>query len=135
MIKNQRLVITGVMSAVALGSLFVAFSGKGQSSRSAPANDQAPFGRAAKEIDDAASPIVDFANPGAVDRIERNARKPKNARYDKYGAVQSHPYPNAGEVIVEPEWRSGQGPSDLPADRSTVIVEAIVSDSKAFLSE
>jgi hypothetical protein len=135
MIKNQRLVITGVMSAVALGSLFVAFSGKGQSSRSAPTNDQVPFGRAAKELDDAASPIVDFDNPGPVEPTEKIARKLKNARHDRQSFVLREPYAHAGEVIREPEWRSGEGPSDLPADQSDLVVEGVVADSKAFLSE
>ncbi len=133
MIKNQRLVLVSVVSAVLLGSLFVAFSGKGQSNRNAPTIDQAPFGQTAKELDDAASPIVDFDSPGAVDRIEKNARKLKSARYDRYGAVQSHPHPHAGEVIVWSEWQAGL--LDLPADRSDVVVEGIVADSKAFLSE
>ncbi len=135
MIKNQRLVILGVVSAVFLVSLFMAFSGKSQSSRNAPPNDQAPFGRAAKELDDAARPIVDFDSPGPVAPTEANARRLKNTRHDRESVVVREPYAHAGEVVREPEWRSGQGPSDLPTDRSAVVVEGIVADSKAFLSE
>lgn len=131
--KYKRLIIVSIISAVLLISLFVALNGKGQANQQgSTATGQAPFGQAAKQIDDAATPIVDFDNPNAADRIDKNTRKLKGVRYDK-GMVPRDPHPHLGEIIVEPEWRSGF--SDLPADRSDIIVEAVVGDSKAFLSE
>lgn len=130
--KHKRLIIVSTISAVLLISLFVALNGKGQANQQGVTEGQALFGQAAKQIDDAVTPIVDFDNPLAADRIDKNARKLKNARYDK-GMIPRDPHPNIGEIIVEPEWRSGF--SDLPADRSDIIVEAVVGDSPAFLSE
>ncbi|HKP38026.1 MAG TPA: hypothetical protein VJT71_14310 [Pyrinomonadaceae bacterium] len=132
MSKNRLLL--GIVAGTLLVSLLIVFSGKSQSNRQTPAPDQVPFGQAAKQIDDAATPIVDFDQPSADHSFENGSRTRKNARYDKSGAVRSQPHSNAGEVVVEPEWRSGQGPSDFPADKSAVVVEAIVADSKAFLS-
>lgn len=133
--SNKMRLFIGGLAALTVASLFVALNGKGQTNRQAkPTPYPVPFGQAAKELDDAATPIADFDNPPITDRIKKNERKTKNARYDKWGAVRNQPHPNAGEVIVEPEWRSGQAPADLPADRSVLIVEAIVADSKAFLS-
>ena len=123
----------GGLAAVSVISLFVSFSGKGQTNQQRkPTTDQIPSGQAAKQIDDEATPIVDFDNPSTADRIDKNARKLKGVRYEK-GMIPRDPHPRVGEIIVEPEWRSGF--SDLPADRSDVIVEAVVGDSKAFLSE
>jgi hypothetical protein len=133
MFKQKRLMLVGAV-CVALAGLFVVFNGQGQANQlGSTATDQVPFGQAAKQIDDAATPIVDLDNPGGVDRIDKNARKLKNARYDKYGPVKIDSYPNAGEVRSDPERRAGF--SDLPAEKSDVIVEAVVGDSKAFLSE
>ena len=131
--KHKRLIIVSIISAVLLTSLFVALNGKGQANQQgSTATGQAPFGQAAKQIDDAATPIVDFDNPNAADRIDKNARKLKGVRYEK-GMIPRDPHPNLGEIISEPERRAGF--SDLPSDRSDVIVEAVVGDSKAFLSE
>jgi hypothetical protein len=136
MLKEKRLLLIGVISVVLLVGLSIVFNGKGQATQQREnETDQVPFGQKAKELDDAATPIVDFDNPSAADRIDKNARKLKSVRYDKYGAVPSNPHPHAGEVRVEPEWRSSQAPSDLPADKSDLIVEAIVAESHAFLSE
>jgi hypothetical protein len=134
--KHKRLIIVSSVSAVLLISLFVALNGKGQANQQgSSATGQAPFGQATKQIDDAATPIVDFDNPNAADRIDKNARKLKSVRYDKYGVVPSRPHPEAGEVRIEPEWRSSHAPSDLPADKSDLIVEATVAESHAFLSD
>ena len=90
------------------------------------------LGQAAKDLDDAARPTVDFQTATEA-RDEGKIRKSKNARYNKFGAVLSKPGPHTGEVIWEPEWNAGL--SALPADKSNLIVEGIVADSTAFLSE
>lgn len=134
MLREKRILIVGVTSLVLLAGLFVVFNGQGQSNRQTPATtNEVPFGQGAKQLDDAAAPIVDFDNPNRVDRIDKNARKLKNARYDKYGVVPSNPHPHIGEIIGWPERRAGF--SDLPTDRSVVIAEALVGNSQAFLSE
>ncbi len=137
MLKQKRLVLVGAVSIALLVSLSIVFNGRGQtgqaSQQGASVTSQAPSGQTAKELDDVATPIVDFDNPSAVDRIDKNARKLKNARHDKSGPVKIDSYPNAGEVRSDPEPRAGF--SDLPAGKSDIIVEAVVGDSKAFLSE
>lgn len=134
MLKGKRIIIVSIASAALLVGLFVVLIGQGQANRqNSNAPGQVPFGPAAKQIDDAATPIVDFDNAARVDRLEKNARKLKSARYDKSSSVNQSPRPDVKEVIGEPEWRSGY--SDLPATKSDVIVEAVVADSNAFLSE
>lgn len=85
-----------------------------------------------KDLDDAATPIVDFdvAHDGGPDG--GNPRKLKNARFDKYGSVQGQPHAGAGESILFSHWQDGL--SDIPVDRSSIVVEGKVIDSKAFLS-
>jgi len=134
MFREKRILIVGVTSLVLLAGLFVVFNGQGQSNGQTPATtNEVPFGQAAKQIDDDAAPVVDLDNPSPTDRIDKNARKLKNARHDKSGPIKIDSYPNAREVRSDPEWRAGF--SDLPADKSDVVVEATVGDSKAFLSE
>jgi hypothetical protein len=84
---------------------------------------------ATKEIDDEATPIVDFnvANLN-IDQSRIN----KNARYDKYSFVESEPPPNAGEVIQFPGENDRE--LDMPVEESDLIIEGQVTDSKAFLS-
>lgn len=88
--------------------------------------------RAAKERDDAATPIVDFLNPAGVEPGDSEGRKSKNARHDRQALVKSDPHPEVGETISEPEWQAGL--SDIPADKSDLVIEGEVVDSKAFLS-
>jgi hypothetical protein len=88
--------------------------------------DSRPSG---KELDDAATPVVDFASPAPA---AEGARKLKGARYDRYGAVVGEPDPRMGELISYSHWQVGL--SDLPADKSDLVVEAKVTDSQAFLS-
>jgi hypothetical protein len=136
MLKQKRLMLVGALSITLLVSLSIVFNGRGQgqaNQQGASMTNQLPFGQAAKDLDDSVRPIVDFENPTPGDTSQRNARRTKNARYDKYGSVKTQPHPGTGEVIWEPEWWVGL--SDLPADKSDLVVEGIVADSKAFLSE
>ncbi|MGZ8843952.1 MAG: hypothetical protein ACXW18_09845 [Pyrinomonadaceae bacterium] len=133
MLKGKRIIIVSLSTAALLGGLFVVFSGHGQSNQQNSTADPVAFGQSAKQLDDAAAPVVDLSNVSEVDRVDKNARKLKNARHDKSGTDKTHPYPNVSDVVGEPEWRSGY--SDLPVDKSDVVVEAVVADSRAFLSE
>lgn len=131
MANKMRLFIAGLAAMTVLG-LFVALSGKGQTNQQRrPTSEQIPFGQAVKQIDDAATPIVDYDSRESVDRIDKIRRKLKNARYD-HGVLPSNPGPDIGDIRSEPERRAGF--SDLPASRSDVIAEAVVGNSRAFLS-
>jgi hypothetical protein len=90
--------------------------------------NQSQGNSATKEIDDAATPIVDFF--GASVNTEQS-RINKNAQYDNSRFVVSEPSPNTGEFIRSEGERSI---SDIPIEKSTVILEGQVNDSKAFLS-
>ena len=82
--SNKMGLFVGGLAAVSVISLFVSFSGKGQTNQQRkPTTDQIPSGQAAKQIDDEATPIVDFDNPSTADRIDKNARKLKGVRYEK----------------------------------------------------
>ncbi|MGZ8843953.1 MAG: hypothetical protein ACXW18_09850 [Pyrinomonadaceae bacterium] len=133
MLKGKRIIIVSIASATLLVGLLVALSGV--TNQNPTAAGQVPFGQSAKQLEDAAAPTVDFDNPTPVDRIDKGARKLKNARYDKYGVVPRNPPPQVSEAIGEPELRASDVLSDLPADKSQLVVEAIVSESRAFLSE
>jgi hypothetical protein len=132
---NQKRLAFGAACVALLFGIFVVFNGKGraeqENQRVSRMSNQS--GLSAKELDDAARPTVDFENPATVDSNEKTARKLKNSRYDKHRAVVSQPGRDTSEVIWDAEW--ARGLSDLPAEKSDLVVEGIVTDSKAFLSE
>ena len=127
---NQKRLVFGAACFALLFGLFVGFNGKGRAEQK---NQQVVQASSPKELDDAARPIVDFDKPAPVEPAEKSKRNLKNARRNKQSFVLSSPQPEVGEVIREPEWPVPL--SDLPADKSHVIVEGIVADSKAFLSQ
>jgi hypothetical protein len=134
MLKNKLLMV-GVLVVVALFiTSLIAFNGNGQSNQiGGTPPTKAALAQAAKQLDDDARPIVDFNDRNNVDPNEKAARKLKNARYDKHGAVYSQPNPSSGEVVWEPEWWVGL--TDLPVEKSDLLIEGIVERSRAFLSE
>lgn len=80
-----------------------------------------------KERDDAATPVVDLSSyPTGVS----TDRLLKNSRYDNEGMVKTEVGPNVVSVLREPP----ENISDIPADKSDLIVEGRVIDSAAFLS-
>lgn len=82
----------------------------------------------AKELDDAATPVVDFVS---LDTTALGTdRLLKNSRYDNEGIVKSELDPSVANVVREPR----DDISDLPADKSDLVVEGTVTDSAAFLS-
>jgi len=116
------------LGLVAGAVLFVFLVGNSQSNRSTAG--QAPFGKAAKDIDDQSRPTVDFAD--SSNKRADEVRKKKNTRYNGYGIVKAKPEPDA-EVIWDSDWSHNL--SDLPTDKSDVVVEGVIVDSNAFLSE
>lgn len=134
MLNKKRLVFVAACVVLLIG-LFVVFNGEGQAEQDNQRGSRLsnPSGLSAKELDDAARPIVDFDKPAPVDPAQKNARKLKNVRRNKESIVLRAPQPDIVEMIREPELPAPL--SALPADRSHVVVEGIVADSKAFLSE
>src|SRR6266571_1975923 len=127
--KNRIFIVTVISAALFIGSL-VALAGRSQDNKQNPRKvDDSSL---AKQIDDDATPIVDLQNPDTSDRVDKNTRRIKNARHDNWGTDKTRPIPNVNGVVGEPEWRSGF--SDIPVATSDLIVEAVVSESHAFLS-
>jgi len=130
MIKQNRIFTGTVLGAILLLGSLVVLSGREQANKqrlTKPDNAQV-----AKQIEDEATPVVDLQNPDTSDRVDKNKRRIKNARHDNSGFDKTHPLPTVGDVIGEPAWRAGY--SDLPVASSDLIVEAVVSESHAFLS-
>ncbi|MDQ2922025.1 MAG: hypothetical protein M3R52_10510 [Acidobacteriota bacterium] len=116
-------------SVVLVVSLVVFFSGRGlakqNAQQGATMNNRARSESTDKERDDAATPIVDL-NSSALSRD----RALKNARYDRRPYVKAELEPGVAEVLAE----RPIGVSDIPTDRSDLVVEGNVTDSAAFLS-
>jgi hypothetical protein len=140
MFRSRRvaLLLASLAGAVLLASLFIAFGEKGQTQhqgqtatvlrRGTPTASQNPAQPTAKELDDAATPIVDLNDTTPVS----SDRTLKNARRDKHNFVQRELDPRAAAVVSD-HWE-GQNISDLPTDKSDLVVEGKVTESQAFLS-
>jgi hypothetical protein len=81
----------------------------------------------AKELDDAATPVVDLISSYVAVSTDRLL---KNSRYDNQGIVKSEIDPKTAAVVWEPPGDI----TDIPTDKSDLIVEGTVTDSAAFLS-
>lgn len=82
----------------------------------------------ARELDDAATPVVDLISSDTA--AVSTDRLLKNSRYDNKGIVKSEIHPKAAAVVWEPPGDI----TDIPTDKSDLIVEGTVTDSAAFLS-
>src|SRR6185369_6324781 len=123
--------LAGVFIALVGIGFVVTFKGqKPTQSKTSQLSTKALNGREAKAIDDAATPTVDFDIDNTADLS--NERRIKNARHDNGRMVIKDAHPSVAEVVDESEWAMGL--SDLPAERSDLIVEGTVTDAKAFLS-
>ncbi|HEX3557863.1 MAG TPA: hypothetical protein VHU19_01575 [Pyrinomonadaceae bacterium] len=145
MLKNKRALypLVGAGSAALLVCLFIAFGERSSAGQNNLPNKQSakvlrqgeqavnqPSPPSDKELDDAATPVVDLNNP---DSNGDETRRQKNARHDNQRIVQSQAAPQSAEVTVDSEVPNG--PADLPAAQSDLIVEGKVTGSQAFLSE
>jgi cell division protein FtsL len=77
MINEKRPLLVAVVSIVLFISLSIVFKGRGQTELEQPSTgvlNQTQSDQSAKQLDDAATPIVDLANPDTADRIDKNAR-------------------------------------------------------------
>src|SRR5215217_6393249 len=82
----------------------------------------------ARELDDAATPVVDLVSSDTT--AVGTDRLMKNTRYDNEGFIKSEVDPSIANIVREPLGDI----SDLPADKSDLVVEGTVTDSAAFLS-
>lgn len=82
----------------------------------------------ARQLDDAATPVVDLVSSDTT--AVNTDRLLKNGRYDNEGIVKSEVDPSIANVVRE----RLEDVSDLPADKSELVVEGIVTESAAFLS-
>jgi hypothetical protein len=78
-----------------------------------------------KELDDVATPIVDYQFNQPIDNNRRN----KNIRFDGRNIVRQNVRPNS-EIIITPSEKI----SDFPFEGSNLVAEGIVIDSSAHLS-
>lgn len=138
MLKNKITLFSVLMVAVAISAaiFFVAFKGEAQSQQNNKKmavkvlrdGNSTDTQLSKKEIDDAATPIVDYeessANPLTENRIA------KNGRYDGGNLVKADIGTKAVEVFIHAhyDW------DDLPFGYSDLVVEGKVTDSAAFLS-
>jgi hypothetical protein len=83
---------------------------------------------AARESDDAATPVVDLLS--SYTATVSTDRLLKNSRYDNQDIVKSEIDPEIAAVVREPPGDI----SDIPTEKSDLIVEGRVTDSAAFLS-
>lgn len=91
--------------------------------RGTPSTDKPPTD---KELDDAATPIVDLNDPTPVD----SDRRRKNSSYDGHHFVMKEVGLRISEVVREPE----RSMPDIPAAYSDLIIEGRITDCAAFLS-
>lgn len=84
--------------------------------------------KAARELDDAATPVVGLIS--SYTAAVSSDRLLKNSRYDNEGIIESEIHPKAAAVVREPPGDI----TDIPTDKSDLIVEGTVTDSAAFLS-
>jgi hypothetical protein len=126
--KTRKLTILfAILIAVITTIVISAFRQKAQNKPQTQTN-QVQDKSSTKDIDDAATPIIDFFS---VNLNADQSRINKNAQYDNSSFVISEPPPNAGEFI---RFAGENSISDIPIEKSTVILEGQVNDSKAFLS-
>jgi hypothetical protein len=93
---------------------------RGGTSRSSPT---------AKELDDAATPIVDLGS--ARVQPSSDARILQNKRFDHQGRVRKDPDPRVAAVMLQPP--NGDIP-DMPIRESDLVIEGTVTASAAFLA-
>lgn len=121
-VKTKVLLILSVVIALSIGTI-VTINSQTQMNQS---QDKS----VANKLDDDATPIVDFNDNNRNLNIEQDQIL-KNSRYDNSSFVLSDPPLNAGEVI---RYDEGSSIPDIPIEKSNIIVEGQVNDSKAFLS-
>lgn len=82
-----------------------------------------------QELDDAATPLVDFNS--STNEGTDTKRKLKNKKFNNQYFVVAEPDPNAGEAVRSSETSI----PEFPVEMSDLVIEGKITDSNAFLSE
>lgn len=129
--KNVKYALIGVISLALLPILFIAVnvqSQEGPNNKQTARNIQSTR----QEQDDEATPVVDFEATRVAGLDKNGQRSLKNARFDKSGFVIAQPTAREGSVRMYDDPRDPI--SDLPVDKSDLVIEGTVVSSEAFLS-
>jgi len=132
-LNKQIALILSVVTAAVCGSVIASFAGRNQHQpKGVEAANNALKGRAAKQLDDEMTPTVEY-EAGSSDAVKTSpSRQLKNSKHDNARWVAKDLDERVSEVVSEPEWAAGL--SDLPVDKSDLVVEGEVIDANAFLS-
>lgn len=137
--KNVLSVALGLTPCLLIAGFFTTFGVKSQTgqnnnqalrvTRKANTNGKPPatITPSDKELDDAVTPIVDLNS--AIPADEK--RKKKNKRYNNQTLDITEPPAGDAEVVLGSE----SSIPDLPFKISDLVIEGMVTDSNAFLSE
>lgn len=134
MLKNKRLLfsLVGVVALVALAVTILSLRGSSQNNVNKQSvkllkkesQSRIPTDPSDKELDDAATPIVDYVSGGDPTHAE------KDARYNNHHLVLSNPDPKVSEVASD----KALSTDDLPFADSDAVIEGRVINSSAHLS-
>jgi hypothetical protein len=126
--KSTKYILIGAISLTLLASILTTINVLSQQGQSSRTGNQLTR----EEIDDEATPIVDFEDAETITADKSSQRILKNARHDRSGFVINQPGASTGNVRMYDD--PGTPLSDLPVGKSEVIVEGTVISSEAFLS-
>jgi hypothetical protein len=129
--KSVKYTLIGAVSLALLPILFIVVnvrSQEGLNNKQTARNTQPTK----QQQDDEATPIVDFEVTRSAGADKNGRRGLKNARFDNSGFVIAQPTFNEGSVRMYDDPRDPI--SDLPVDKSDLVIEGSVVNSEAFLS-
>lgn len=143
MLKNKIKLFSvfAVIAGISVVAFLVVFKGEAQSMKNSnkmeakvlSKNNSADGQPTDKELDDAATPIVDL-NGSNTQSNQNNNRTAKNARFNNRNFVTNETSPEVADVIRSIGDSSLNAPTDLPIEKSDLIVAGTVTNSQAFLS-
>lgn len=139
MLKNKITLFSVLVAVIGISvaAFFVAFKGEAQTQQNNNKLDAKVLRKADststkpsdKELDDAATPIVDLTS--STNDVADTKRKEKNKNFNNRHLIDAEFDSDGGEVSVDSETFI----PDLPVEMSDLVVEGKVTDSNAFLSE
>jgi hypothetical protein len=133
--KLNKQVVLILLALVAAGgaSALATLAGRNQDQPNGiEAANRALKGRAAKQLDDEMTPTVEYEAESSNSIKTPPNRQLKNSKHDNARWVTKDLDARVSEVVNESEWALGL--SDLPVDKSDLIVEGQVLSAEAFLS-
>jgi hypothetical protein len=129
--KHTALILAAVV-AIAGVSALAKFAGKNQSQpKGVEASNNALKGRAAKQLDDEVTPMVEYDQRSENAKSTPN-RQLRNSKHDNERWVTKDLDARVSEVVDESEWALGL--SEIPVDKSELIVQGVVISAEAFIS-